>query len=280
MTLQVTETPMQTTQFDTELWVFLCLIVIANALFIGGIALGILPGWVYGYGRFLLLATMLITVVALFRGRWALVDLIRPMAVWRVSPGWFLLAFCWAPSLCLITLFVNHLVTGEPLKKPDGGLLHAPLIMFNILIASFVGEIVWVSYAIGRLSRRISVMLSGVVVGIFWTLWWVPMVIYGHGVIPELPIGALLLNMTGIAAMCAFIYTKTGSGLVVLVLQVMVNSSLLVFPVIPTTGGDSIYWMFAVIYMAAVALLYLMFGPRPIIGLADTTRASLDRTKL
>jgi membrane protease YdiL (CAAX protease family) len=277
MTVQNTSPTVDTQPwFDTELWVFLCLIVIANALFIGAIAQGILPDWVYAYGRFLLLASVLITVVALYRGRAALLDLLRPMTVWRVAPGWFVLATLWPPTMCIVTL----LITGEPLRKPDGGLIHEPLIMFNILLASFVGEIVWVSYAIGRLSRRLSVLLAGLVVGFFWTLWWVPMVVYGHGVIQELPIGALMLNMMGIAAMCAFVYSKTGSGLVVLALQVMVNSSLLVFPVIPTTGGAPIYWIFAIVYFLSVILLYLAFGPRPIIGFTHPPRIALRRTGL
>ena len=45
----------------------------------------------------------------------------------------------------------------------------------------------------------------------------------------------------------------------------MVNSSALVFPVMPTSGGIPTFVAYSATYYAAVLLLYRLFGPRPIL---------------
>jgi hypothetical protein len=93
-----------------------------------------------------------------------------------------------------------------------------------------------------------------------------PMVLLNIGVFPGLPPLGLLLSMLGIAAMCSFIYSHTRSGLAVLTLQVMVNSTALVFPVIPNTGGVATFVAYGAVYYACVLLLYFLFGPKPVFG--------------
>jgi membrane protease YdiL (CAAX protease family) len=249
---------------DLELWLFLCLIVLGNTIFIIAVAQGLLPLGAYSLGRFLLLGGILVATVFYFRGAGAVLDLVRPMANWRVNIGWYALALLWAPTLCFLTVFVISKATGTEAPAMSDVLLQNPRLAVTVLFAAFVGEIVWVSYAIGRLSRRTTVLEASLVVGTFWTLWWVPIVIFGAGVIPGLPLPALFLNMLGVAAMCGFVYHWTKSGLIVLLLQVMVNSSLLIFPVTPTDEGTTTYYIFSVVYFIAAISMHVFFGPRPL----------------
>jgi len=248
-----------------EVWIFLCLIVLVNVAFVSGIHYGILPDRVYMLGRFALLGGTLGAVVLAFRGWAGVMELIRPMTVWRVSPAWFLFAVAWAPSLCILFLLGKGLITGTHALVPDFETVAMPKIMLTVLIASFVGEIVWVSYAIGRLSKRFTTLVACLVVGTFWTAWWVPIVILEIGVIPDLPIGGLWVSMLGVATICGFVYTKTRSGLVVLLLQFTFNSSLLIFPVTPSSGGIPTFWIFSAFYLLVAVLLHGVFGPRPLL---------------
>jgi hypothetical protein len=87
-------------------------------------------------------------------------------------------------------------------------------------------------------------------------------VIFNIAVIPGLPTGGLLVSMLGVATICGFVYIRTRSGLVVLVLQATFNSSLLIFPVTPTSGGIPTFCAFSAFYFVA-ALLHGIIGPRP-----------------
>jgi hypothetical protein len=253
----------QTILKDRELCLFLILIVAANTAFISALHSGFLPGFLYHKGRFLLLGAVLVAVVFAFR-RWeGIIELVRPMTVWSINPFWFLFVLLWPPATCVVTLLLkgwgNGDLFGSLLLSFDT--LTRPGVFVTVVIAAFIGEIVWVSYAIGRLQKTTGVLLASQIVGIFWTLWWVPIVIINVGVIPDLPLDALLVNMLGVAAMCGFVYFHTKSALAVFMLQLSLNSSLLIFPVVPDSGGVPTYWLFAIVYFAAVFMLYPAFGP-------------------
>ncbi len=260
---------------ETEVWTFLILIVLVNAAFVWGIDNEVLPQRLYNLGRFLLLGLTLVAVVIAFRGTGGLLSLIRPMAVWRLSPGWYLFALLCAPALCILTLAGKAAITGEAFS-PNFHIAGDPSKMRTVVIGSFVGEIVWVSYSLSRLSRRFTLFEASLIVGVFWTLWWTPIVLLGIGVIPGLPLVALLINMLGIAVMCGFVYAKTGSGLIVLILQIMVNSSILIFPVNPVDGGIPTYWAFSAVYAFAALVVAMAFGPKPLFRIGHGSRRTED----
>jgi hypothetical protein len=249
-----------------EVWWFLGLIVVVNALFVSGIAVEVLPRGHYINGRFALLAAVLVGVVLIARGWPGIVDLLRPMAQWRRSLGWYLFAFLWNPAICLLVLAVLYTLnrSAMPEFSPNFDIVTRPYVVRAVLIGAFIGEIVWISYAIRRLSINFTPYVSALIVGVVWTGWWIPMVFYSIGVVPDLPLGGLLFNQVGVAAMCTFVYMHSRSGLLVLCLQVTFNFTILVLPVTPAVGGVTTYWVFALTYFSAALLLFVIFGPKPL----------------
>lgn len=249
-----------------EVWWFLGLIIVVNALFVSGIGFELLSHRLYSNGRFALLAGVLGGIILIARGWPGIVDLLRPMVQWRRPLGWYVFAFAWNPAVCLLVLAVLYTINldGLPAFAPNFDIATRPDVVRTVLISSFIGEIVWISYAIRRLSESFTPYVSALIVGAVWTAWWVPMVFYNIGVVPDLPIGALLFNQIGIAAMCTFVYMHTKSGLLVLCLQLTFNFTILILPVTPAVGGFTTYWAFAVTYFTCALLMFMIFGPKPL----------------
>jgi hypothetical protein len=249
-----------------EVWWFLALIVLVNALFVSGIVFEILPKRLYSIGRFVLLGAVLAGVVMIARGWPGIVDLLRPMGQWRRSPAWYLFALLWNPAICSLILAAIYLINSSAMPEfsPNFGIIARPNVIRVILIGAFIGEIVWISYAIRRLSVRFTPYVSALIVGVVWTGWWTPMVFYNVGIVPDLPLGGLLFSQIGVAAMCTFVYMHTRSGILVLCLQLSFNMTILVLPVTPVAGGVTTYWIFALSYFSAALLLFVAFGPKPL----------------
>ncbi|MDF1754511.1 MAG: hypothetical protein P1U89_17135 [Verrucomicrobiales bacterium] len=252
-----------------EIWIVLSLILLVNAVFVTSVVGGLIPIGAYDLGRFALLGTVLFGAVFLIRGVEGVLDILRPMMVWKRSPFLYLFAIAWTVVLCLVVLTVKGGITGEMLLsrenlEPGLSKLLYPRLILTLLVSSFIGEMVWVSYAVRRLSRWFTFYESALIVGAVWTAWWLPMAINNFGIIPDLPLIALLFNQMGIAAMCALVYYRTGSGLLVLFMQIMFNATILVFPITPGVGGVGTYWAFALTYFSAATLLFIRFGPRPL----------------
>lgn len=252
-----------------EVWWFLGLIIVVNALFVSGISFEILSHRLYSNGRFALLAGVLGGIVLAARGWPGIMDLLRPMGQWRRPAAWYLFAFLWNPTICLLILAGLYTFNRDamPVFEPNFAIASRSDVVRTVVISSLVGEIVWISYAIRRLSGSFTPYVSALIVGAVWTAWWIPMVFYNIGVIPNLPLGGLWCNQTGVAVMCTFVYMHTKSGFLVLCLQLTFNFTILILPMTPVAGGVTTYWVFAITYFVAALLLFLAFGPKPLFGM-------------
>ena len=261
----MTDSTSAPTSLRTEVWCFFAAILLLNTAFVVAVGEGLIPRHHFPNGRLLLLGGTLVAVMVLFRGPRALLELVRPLLVWRLSPLWFLAAFLLPAVFSALFVIGRAVLSGAPLEilGPGFPLLQRDGFLLNILIVALVGEIVWVGYAIRTLNKFYSLTMAAVITGTFWALWWLPMVLYSVGVTPGLPFTGLWMNMLGIAFFCAFFYKATGSGLVILGMQFCVACSVLAFPVLPNIAGATSYQIYAALYMVlgflAVVVLLPMF---------------------
>lgn len=220
---------------------------------------GFLSGFLYDHGRFYALLFLLFCIVSFTKGTEGVIELFRPMLKWKVDPRWYAFSFLFSLLIAAFTLLLKSFYYGEESSFSLAISVPSITTSFVILTWAFLGEVVWISYAVHELSKTMSAFHASQIIGVFWTLWWLPSVYINVGVIEGLPIWPLFLNMMGAAGMCAIVYEKTRSGLCVLVLQYMLNMSLLLLPVSPTAGGIPTYSTFAVLYfLAMLSLMYFM----------------------
>ncbi|MDF1813808.1 MAG: hypothetical protein P1V20_16520, partial [Verrucomicrobiales bacterium] len=143
-----------------EVWVALGLILLANAAFVNSVVQGILPVGLYRFGRFALLATVLFGIVFLCRGFEGVKSVIRPMFAWKRSPLFYVFAIFWTLGLCLVVLTSKGIITGDffSLREVAEGMrkVSNPQLLLTLLVSSVVGEIVWVSYAVRKLSEQFT----------------------------------------------------------------------------------------------------------------------------
>lgn len=245
-----------------EVWVFFFTAVSANAIFVWSISEDLMPQRLYGYGRFLLLGGILIAIVLIARGRAGTLELIRPLAKWRVDLRWYIFGLLWGATTAFTVLLIMASLGGRGIAFDSIGLgpLRRPGVVMILVVGSLIGEVVWIGYALVRLAPRLGYFFASQVVGVVWAFWWFPIVLLNIGVIPDLPLGALLVNQSGVAAICALLYARTGSGLVVLLAQISFNSAIIIFPVNPTAGGVTTYWVFAIFYWFTALALHLLLA--------------------
>ncbi|MFT4610853.1 MAG: TRAP-type mannitol/chloroaromatic compound transport system permease small subunit [Glaciecola sp.] len=203
-----------------EIWIFLVLGSVFNSLFVYSRAQGLIPRFLYNHGRFSVLLFFLICLVKYTRGNAGVKDIFKPMLNWIVRPKWYLFSFLFAFSIGAFTLLLKGFYSdGEfySYLKLNYEYLTATGIVV-LFVWAFLGEVVWVSYCIRELSKIMKPFYQSQIVGLSWTLWWIPIVILGEGVLPGIPIWPLSIFMLGIAGMCTLVYGHSKSGVCVLIL--------------------------------------------------------------
>ena len=95
---------------------------------------------------------------------------------WRVNPKWYLLAF--SPMFVyFLSAGIYHAIGGIP-PGPDP----IPTLGFSFpvlaIIAIFTGatgeELGWRGFALPRLQRRYSALISSLILGLYWGIWHIP----------------------------------------------------------------------------------------------------------
>ena len=247
-----------------EIWVFLVLGPVVNAFFVYARYQGLVPQPLYNTGRFCVLLLFLICLVLYTRGFKGVIDIFRPMLNWKVSPKWYLFGFVFAFTVGLFTLLLKGIYSGNDYTtflKPDFTVFRLRSVL-ALFVWAFLGEVVWVSYCIRELSKITKPFYASQIVGLVWTLWWIPIVLLGEGVLPGIPIVSLGIFMLGIAGMCTVIYGNSKSGICVLILQFMVNITLNALSLSPSTGGVPTFTGYAIVYF--LTMLVFMYFMNPI----------------
>jgi uncharacterized protein len=121
--------------------------------------------------------------------------------IWRVHPGWYLMAGLLAPAITLLSLGVRALADphfqiapGSPLGEMladvgvGGVALLFPLLVLGWLPSSpLLEEFGWRGLALPLLQRRWNALTASVVLGLVWGVWHLPlMVANGEPPIPYL----------------------------------------------------------------------------------------------
>ena len=199
-------------------------------------------------------------------GSKGILDLIRPLLRWRVHIGWWMFAIFWLTAFAIALLAVQNLVLGRgfaaiPLHFTDVTKFQ---VIKLIVMVSIIEEIAWIGFATNRLSKDMTPFSASLIIGIFWCSWWVPVIVYGDGVIPGLPISILFVHYLGIAATCMWVYHFTKSALLVAVMQMFTNVVSLVVPILPHQGGMTIYIIYVIAKCAVAIALFRCFGPKPL----------------
>ncbi|MEM3591301.1 MAG: type II CAAX endopeptidase family protein [Candidatus Bathyarchaeia archaeon] len=187
----------------------------------------------------------------------------------RIDKIWYAPIFLLMPAIAGFSLFLAWLSEGA---IPELTALSQPwLVPWNLVYIFFLGgplqeEFGWRGYALPRLQRHRSALVSSVMLGVIWAFWHLPLNFMAQPPGPqyEAAIGMLLgsiITMAFMSVLFTWIYNNTGGSVfATLLFHTMVNlSTYVVFPVFETRTGPLYY----LVLIVAVAMIILaVFGTK------------------
>lgn len=181
-----------------------------------------------------LLAALLTT--ALFDGRPGYRDLGRRLLLWRVQPYWYAVVLV-LPALLSLAGTAVSVVLGAPLPRfDDPPFVHAypipsqvagavpwlavlPLVFVQqLLVGSSMGEEPgWRGYALPRMQWRHTAVRAGVLLGLLWGLWHLPLWLWRDQRSPA-EIGWELLGIIATSVLFTWVFNHTDGSLLLAML--------------------------------------------------------------
>jgi len=177
-----------------------------------------------------------LSLTSLVDGRAGFRQLISRSCIRRVGAGWYAVAFLTAPLLMGGALFALSLTSPAFVPTIFAADDKVSLLVSSIVAAIMVGifeELGWTGFAIPRLRLLYNVLVTGLIVGFFWGLWHLPLFLgsarFSGSVPPALYVAVLLFSiLPAFRILMVWIYDRTGSLLVVMLMHVSLTASTLI----------------------------------------------------
>jgi uncharacterized protein len=265
------------------LFLILCLGI--QCLLIGAVAQGWVPRKLYSLRIF---GPLFAAIAASFcyLGMSGVRQIFSSLFKWRCGWQWYAFCLIWLTLFSFLLLILENLLMGRgfapiPLDFTNVNLFSADrdqvLITRSILrgsiITAVIEEVAWVSCCMMLLRHYFTPLVASLITSVFWCCWWVPVILFGDGVIAGLPIPVLFIHYMGLAATCMWVYHFTKSALLVIVMQFITNMVSLVIPVLPDSGGLGTYIVYVVSKCVLIFCLFLKWGPKPLWRKTDAVSA-------
>ena len=212
-----------------------------------------LIGWAVPAQPFGFLAVSVAAVVATvaFGGRPALRSLGSRLVLWRVAPRWYLAAVA-LPVLPALAALGVHLAGGG--EHDVHGLVPLaatlPLLLTQLVMHLLTEEAGWRGVALPRLRAGLGSLPAGVVLGLLWAGWHIPM-FFLEGTRQTYPFPGFVVMVVSISVVMTWIWDHTrGSVLIAALFHAAMNTGWAVLNVL--WGDLQLFWL-CVAFTAALA---------------------------
>lgn len=196
-------------------------------------ALPRLAGWITGFPFDILIGGMGPALAGLWvtgvtEGRVGILNLLGGVSRWRVGLRWWSFALLFFPLLMLLAIGVMRLA-GIDLGGSLGGKLPSNWLLLpllgGVLLAALVEEIGWRGYAWPRLLQRHRLLPAGVILGILWACWHLPLFFIKGMPQANLPFLPYLIMTIAVSIWLGWLYSRTQSILLATVCHASLNGA-------------------------------------------------------
>jgi membrane protease YdiL (CAAX protease family) len=237
-------------------------------------ALAVVAGAVFLLGVFAP-ALVALALTERVEGRAATLALLQRVFKWRVGARWYVFAVGYIPAVKLLVAVVHRVATGSwPRFGQEAWYLMAAAIVVSTWVQAGE-EIGWRGYALPRLSERFGLAPAGVVLGIIWASWHLPLFFFPESDILGQSFPLYLLQVTALSVAMAWLYWRTnGSLLLTMLMHAAVNNTKDIVPsAVPgatspfALSTSLVGWLtVAILWIAAAYFLFRMRKTRTLLG--------------
>jgi len=186
---------------------------------------------------------------------------------WRVGARYYLFAVGYMAAVKLTAAVAHRLGTGAwPRFWEEPWYLMAAAIVISTWVQAGE-EVGWRGYVLPRLAARCGLATAGILLGVIWAVWHLPL-FYLHGADTYgQSFAAYLMQVVAISIAMAWLYWRTrGSLLLVMLMHASINNTKGIVPTIPRLPTDPLWpgtsltaWLtVAVLWAVAVPILVHM----------------------
>ena len=190
-------------------------------------------------------ASLIMTGVTL--GRDAAIALLKRFLIWRVGWKWYLVAFLLTPSIQILSVVLNSMITRTPVDFSTvfayqifGPAANLPLLFLPFLLSDAITngeEMGWRGYVLPRLQAKYNALVSSLILGVIWAFWHLPKFLAPGN---TSSFGLFMVRIIAVAVLYTWLYNNAkGSLLLVTLFHAAGNAGGVFLPTATTVSGEN-----------------------------------------
>lgn len=210
-------------------------------------------------------------MVGVTEGKEGVRTLWSKLLVWRVNWKHYMFAILGLTLLVLLAMGLNRILFDIPwvelsviaarfgIPEDTAALffLYSPLIFLTTIFGGpLAEELGWRGYAQPRLQKKVGAGWAGLIIGLVWSLWHLPLFYFFPKAVAELPLIHYIPLVTALGVIFAWMYTRSkGSVLLCILLHTGVNFALGIFSAAFAQTDYSLLNIFVILTILSAILL-------------------------
>ena len=196
-----------------------------------------------------------IILTAIVAGKQGIGVLFRPLKIWQVNIGRYLVALFYQPLLFFFakwidSLFGKNYEVLSPLTTVEGPIFFVGLaVVISAIPGAFMEELGWRGFALPHLQIKNNALIASVILGLLWGAWHIPSMIFS-GETNILNIIWSVVNFIPGTILFTWLYNNAqGSLLLVTLFHASTQYSNNFLGTVPTETADIVTWLVAIIIL-------------------------------
>ena len=196
-----------------------------------------------------------IILTGIIAGKQGVGTLFRPLKIWRVNFGWYLVALLYQPLLFFFakwidSLFGNTYEVVPPLTSVEGPIFFVGLaVIISAIPGAFMEELGWRGFALPKLQYRNTALIASVILGLVWGAWHIPSILF-FGETNTLNIIWSVVNFIPVTILFTWLYNNTqGSLLLATLFHASTQYSNNFLGTVPTETANIINWLVIIVIL-------------------------------
>lgn len=208
-----------------------------------------------------------LVMMGLTRGRSGFRELFSRLRHFRVSIKWYLIAVLTAPTIVAGVLLLLSRFSPQYIPIIFSSNDKLSIVISGLMAGALVGifeELGWTGFVIPRLRERYSVLNTGLIVGVVWGLWHMPLFLASarasQEIAPLITLAVMLFTfLPAYRVLMVWVYDRTKSLFVAMVMHFGQTATVLIFATpagdVPIAVSNTVYSAFLWVIIAIVFII-------------------------
>lgn len=168
------------------------------------------------------------------KGKKGILDLLKPLLMWKAGIKAYLMVFLTRIFVLILVIGIRYVLNIDLPRNNGIDILFVVGYFFYEFIGVGLGEeIGWTGYLLPRLQQRYGKFTCGLILGVIWSLWHIPLFFIAGDSHFGRSILIFSLNLTSFRIIFTYIYNISGGSLLLIAIShVMYNISTDIVPYI------------------------------------------------